>query len=86
MLLFFGGFGAWAALVPLTDAAVAPAVVAPEGYRRTVQHLEGGIVSEIRVRDGSAVQAGEVLVVLDGGGTVPLFAAWQARAPRDPEG
>jgi HlyD family secretion protein/epimerase transport system membrane fusion protein len=79
LLLFFGGFGAWAALVPLSGAAVAPAVVAPEGYRRTVQHLEGGIVSEIRVRDGSAVQAGEVLVVLDGGQSRESFAAARAR-------
>src|SRR5688500_10132175 len=67
--LFFGGFGAWAALVPLAGAAVASAVVAPEGYRRTVQHLEGGIVHEIAVRDGSEVQAGEILVVLDGAQT-----------------
>jgi HlyD family secretion protein/epimerase transport system membrane fusion protein len=58
---------------------VAPAVVAPEGYRRTVQHLEGGIVSEIRVRDGSAVQAGEVLVVLDGAQSREAFAAARAR-------
>ena len=79
LLLFFGGFGAWAALVPLSGAAVAPAVVAPEGYRRTVQHLEGGIVSEIRVRDGSTVQAGEVLVVLDGGQSRESFAAARAR-------
>ncbi|MGD9508860.1 MAG: HlyD family type I secretion periplasmic adaptor subunit [Geminicoccaceae bacterium] len=65
LLVFFGGFGAWALLVPLSGAAVAPAYVAPEGFRKTVQHLEGGIVSEIRVREGSAVEEGEVVVVLD---------------------
>lgn len=65
MLAFFGGLGAWAATAPLAGAAVAPAVVAPEGYRKTVQHLEGGIVREILAREGSQVPAGAVLVRLD---------------------
>lgn len=65
LLVFFGGFGTWAVLVPLSGAAVAPAFVAPEGFRKTVQHLEGGIISELLVRDGSIVEAGDVLVVLD---------------------
>ena len=65
LLVFFGGFGAWAVLVPLSGAAVAPAYVAPEGFRKTVQHLEGGIISDLLVRDGSIVEAGDVLVVLD---------------------
>ena len=65
LAVFFGGFGAWAFLVPLSGAAVAPAYVAPEGFRKTVQHLEGGIVAEIRVREGSTVEAGDVVVVLD---------------------
>ncbi|MFO1072644.1 MAG: HlyD family type I secretion periplasmic adaptor subunit [Geminicoccaceae bacterium] len=79
LLLFFGLFGAWAAIAPLSGAAVAPGVVAPEGYRRTVQHLEGGIVSEIRVRDGSEVAAGDVLAVLDGAQSRESLAAAQAR-------
>ena len=65
LLVFFGGFGTWAVMVPLSGAAIAPAVVAPEGFRKTVQHLEGGIVSEIRVQEGSQVEAGDVIVVLD---------------------
>lgn len=65
LLVFFGGFGTWAALVPLSGAALAPAYVAPEGFRKTVQHLEGGIVAEIRVREGSQVEAGEVVAILD---------------------
>ena len=79
LLLFFGAFGAWAALAPLSGAAVASAVVAPEGSRRTVQHLEGGIVREIRIFDGSRVQAGEVLVVLDDAQTRETYAAARAR-------
>ena len=34
LLLFFGGFGGWAAFVPLSGAAIAPAVVAPDGHRK----------------------------------------------------
>ncbi|MEK0083585.1 HlyD family type I secretion periplasmic adaptor subunit [Benzoatithermus flavus] len=79
ILVFFGGFGGWAAFAPLSGAAVAPAVVAPEGYRKTVQHLEGGIVREIRVRDGSSVEAGDVLVVLDDTQIRATYAAAQAK-------
>ena len=66
LLVFFGGLGGWAVMVPLSGAAVAPAYVAPEGFRKTVQHLEGGIVADILVREGSQVAAGDVVVVLDG--------------------
>jgi HlyD family type I secretion membrane fusion protein len=65
LLAFFGGLGSWAATAPLAGAAVAPAVVAPEGHRKTVQHLEGGIVREILVREGDLVAAGQALVRLD---------------------
>ena len=62
--LFFGLGGGWAALAPLTGAIIAPGVVSPDGNRRTVQHLEGGIIRTIRVREGQAVEAGEVLIEL----------------------
>lgn len=61
----FGGFGLWAALAPLSSAALAPGVITVENYRKTVQHLEGGIVKTIAVRDGDRVKKGQVLVVLD---------------------
>ena len=60
----FGGFGLWAAFAPLTSAAVAPGVVKVDSYRKTVQHLEGGIVSEILVHEGDAVVQGQPLVRL----------------------
>lgn len=63
--LFFGGLGWWAASAPLAGAAIAPGVVSPDGSRRTVQHLEGGIIREIRVQDGSVVRAGDPLIVLE---------------------
>jgi HlyD family secretion protein len=62
---FLGGFMAWALLVPLAGGAVAPAVISPDGSRRSVQHLEGGIIAELKVRDGDVVQAGQALLVLD---------------------
>jgi len=64
-LAFAGGFGAWSALAPLAEAAIAPGVVKVEGNRRTVQHLEGGIVRGILVRDGDRVEAGQPLMRLD---------------------
>ena len=63
--LFFGGFGAWAALSPLSSAAIAPGVVAVESNRKTVQHLEGGIIEQILVKEGEQVRAGQVLLRLD---------------------
>lgn len=65
MVLFFLGLGGWAAIAPLSSAVLASAVVKVEGNRKTVQHLEGGIVREIRVKDGERVEAGQVLLVLD---------------------
>ncbi|HLT01420.1 MAG TPA: HlyD family type I secretion periplasmic adaptor subunit [Geminicoccaceae bacterium] len=65
LLIFFGGFGAWAAIAPLAGAAIAPGVVSPDGSRKTVEHLEGGIVRAIHVREGDRVRAGQVLVTLE---------------------
>ena len=44
---------------------VGNAVVKVEGNRKSVQHLDGGIVKELRVREGDKVKAGDVLIVLD---------------------
>ncbi|MCS6853867.1 MAG: HlyD family type I secretion periplasmic adaptor subunit [Elioraea sp.] len=65
LVLLFGGFGAWSALAPLAEAAYAVGALKAEGNRRLVQHLEGGIVREILVRDGDRVRAGQTLVRLD---------------------
>lgn len=63
--LFVAVFVLWAGIAPLSTAAIAPGEVTVETKRKTVQHLEGGIVREILVKDGDAVQAGQVLVRLD---------------------
>lgn len=65
LAVVFGGFGSWAALAPLDSAALAPGVVTVKSFRKTVQHLEGGIVKEIFVREGKQVKEGELLLVLD---------------------
>jgi HlyD family secretion protein len=54
----------WMSLAPLSMAVVAPAVVRVELNRRPVQHLEGGIVRKVLVRDGQRVQAGEPVLIL----------------------
>jgi epimerase transport system membrane fusion protein len=64
IILFFAGFAAWSALAPLESAVVSPGVVSVDSNRKTVQHLEGGIVADIAVRDGDAVRAGDVLMRL----------------------
>jgi HlyD family secretion protein len=65
MFGFFGGFMAWAVFAPLSEAAIAPGMIKVEGTRRTLQHLEGGMVREILVRDGDVVREGQVLMRLD---------------------
>jgi len=61
----FGALAGWAALAPIQSAAVAPGVVKVAGERKTIQHLEGGIVREILVREDQRVDTGDVLVLLD---------------------
>ncbi len=70
LFLTFGLFGSWAVLAPLDSAALAPGVVTVKSYRKTVQHLEGGIVKALHVRDGDVVQAGDLLIELDGSQTL----------------
>ncbi|WVT76635.1 HlyD family type I secretion periplasmic adaptor subunit (plasmid) [Sinorhizobium chiapasense] len=65
ILAFFGIFGGWAALAPLDSAAVTQGVVKVEGERKVIQHLEGGIVSQLKVADGEHVKSGQVLIKLD---------------------
>lgn len=58
----------WAATAALSGAAIAQGTVGAEGRRQTVQHLEGGIIREIRVSEGEEVSRGDLLVVLEGAG------------------
>ncbi|NGO52223.1 HlyD family type I secretion periplasmic adaptor subunit [Allomesorhizobium camelthorni] len=65
IVAFVGGFGFWAATAPLAGAAIAPGIVAAAGQNINIQHLEGGIIHEIRIREGERVRAGEPVIVLD---------------------
>ncbi len=65
VILVFVFFGGWSLFAPLGSAALAPGNVAVEVYRKTVQHLEGGIVKAIHVRDGDTISKGQVLVELE---------------------
>lgn len=65
ILIFFGGIGAWAATAPLNGAVIGSAVVKVDGNRKSVQHLDGGIVKQLRVKEGDTVNAGDVMIVLD---------------------
>jgi HlyD family secretion protein len=63
--LLVGGFGAWAVLTTLSGAVIAQGKVEVEQNRQAIQHPDGGLVAELRVREGDAVAAGDVLLRLD---------------------
>lgn len=65
MVISLGCFGGWAATAPLDSAAVAPGSIIVEGGRQKIQHLEGGTILEMLVRDGDKVEQGQVLLRLD---------------------
>ena len=62
---FVAGTAYWATASKLDGAVVAPASFVVEGNRKTVQHLDGGIVSDIKVKNGDLVEAGQTLLELD---------------------
>ncbi len=65
LVCVLGVFALWAFLARLDGAAVAQGTVSVESSRKTIQHLEGGIVRDIFVRDGDLVQQGTVIIRLD---------------------
>ena len=65
VVLLILGVGGWSAWASIGGAVIASGIVAVEGKPKTIQHIDGGIVGEILVRDGDAVGAGDVLIRLD---------------------
>ncbi|WP_454615831.1 HlyD family type I secretion periplasmic adaptor subunit [Bradyrhizobium cenepequi] len=65
LVLQFCGFGVWATTVPLRSAVVAPGFIKVHSKRKAVQHLEGGIINSIYVRENDRVEAGQVIARLD---------------------
>jgi membrane fusion protein len=64
-LVLVGGIGGWAFTTELSSAIVASGTVVVENNVKKIQHLTGGIVGELRVREGETVEAGQVLLRLD---------------------
>ncbi|WP_199287547.1 HlyD family type I secretion periplasmic adaptor subunit [Pollutimonas thiosulfatoxidans] len=65
LLIGFGGFIYWSAFAPLDAGVPADATVHVAGNRKTIQHLEGGTIEEILIREGDKVSAGQVLLRLN---------------------
>ncbi len=65
LFVMIGIFGTWSFIAPIDSSALAPGTVEVKSHRKTVQHLEGGIVADISVRDGSLVEEGDTLLSLD---------------------
>ena len=64
IVIALGGFLAWSTLAPLTEGVVSVGTVVVDTQHKTIQHLEGGIVEKLHVREGSEVKAGDVLIEL----------------------
>jgi HlyD family secretion protein len=65
VLLVTFGIGGWAATTELSSAVIAPGVLVVDSSVKKVQHPTGGVVGELRVRDGDRVRAGDILLRLD---------------------
>src|SRR5207248_10204505 len=89
MLVLAGGFGGWASTVQISGALIAPGSVVVDSNVKKVQHPTGGVVGEVRVRDGDVVKAGDIVVRLDEtvvraslAIVVKTLNGWWARAAR----
>ena len=67
LVVGFGCFMLWSAFAPLDEGVSAQASVSIESKRKTIQHLSGGVVHNVLVKEGQMVKAGDILVELDEG-------------------
>ena len=65
LVALLGGFAAWATMTQIAGAIIAPGRIEVDQNRQVVQHPTGGVVARIAVKEGDAVQAGDVLIRLD---------------------
>lgn len=80
LAFFFGSIALWAFLAPLNAAVHAQGEVVFQNKRQTVQHLEGGIVKEILVKDGETVKAGQPLIILEDDQVKPIVDMFEGQA------
>lgn len=64
--ILIGGTIGWGMMTTITGAVITSAQLEVDQHRQVVQHADGGIVSEIRVTEGAFVNAGDILIALDG--------------------
>ena len=77
ILVGLGGFFLWAGLAPLDKGVPVSGTVMVSGHRKAVQHVSGGILAKILVKEGDLVQAGQVVALME-----PIPAKSQADATR----
>jgi len=77
LVVFIGSFGIWAASAPLSSGAIAAGVVSPDSNRKVIQHLEGGIIAAVHVREGDHVAVGQRLVTLQSVGAMASMTSDQ---------
>jgi HlyD family secretion protein len=59
------GFGVWGGTAPIAGAVVASGIFVATGQNKVIQHLEGGVIREIAVREGDMVEPQQLLINLD---------------------
>jgi len=77
--LLFGGLVAWSVFAPFEGAVLAAGSISVESNQQAVQHLEGGIVGAIYVKEGDRVDTGETLIALDGTTVQARLSSIEAR-------
>ncbi|KPA21086.1 Type I secretion system membrane fusion protein PrsE [Shimia sp. SK013] len=65
LAVLLGGFGTWSVMTEISGAIIASGRVEVDRNRQVVQHIDGGIVTEIKVDEGDIVEAGQLLIRLD---------------------
>lgn len=65
MVFGFGFFLIWAVFVPISEGVISFGTLVADGNRKAIQHLEGGIVEQVKVQEGAQVTGGDLLISLD---------------------
>jgi HlyD family type I secretion membrane fusion protein len=80
LAIFCGSFALWAWLAPLHSAVITQGEVTFQGKRQAVQHLEGGIVKKILIKDGDTVKAGQPLILLEDDQVRPIVTMLEGQS------